>query len=95
MYQIFYVDRIQLSGVSVNRQIPSFLAWDDNLLKQRQEDEILSCSFGGGRLLDRLEVNKDRAEAVLPTDVFLPEAQLRPEVLPAGQLVSFVRLIIY
>ena len=55
MYQLFYVERVQYCGIHVNRPIPLFIEWDDDKLKQRQEDEMISCSFWGGRVLDQVE----------------------------------------
>src|SRR5205809_2477806 len=49
--QLLYFDRIKNDTVYPDRTMPTFKAWNDSLLRDRQSQEMNSNNFGIGELM--------------------------------------------
>nr|GMD95385.1 uncharacterized protein LOC109154451 [Ipomoea batatas] len=52
-FTVFYVDRVVVFTRDIPRQIPSFVGWTAQLIKDREVAEIQAGGFGLGRVEDR------------------------------------------
>ena len=49
--QLLYFDRIKNDTVYPPRTMPTFKAWNDSLLRDRQSQELNNINFGSGELM--------------------------------------------
>src|SRR5438045_1723952 len=49
--QLLYFDRIKNDTVYPDRTMPTFKAWNDSLLRDRESQEMNSINFGSGELM--------------------------------------------
>nr|GMD31270.1 uncharacterized protein LOC109174777 [Ipomoea batatas] len=59
MGKVLYVDHVWASGCIVPRTMPSFVGWDSNMLKEREEWEITSGGFGWGEIFSPIRPKKN------------------------------------
>ncbi|XP_031097560.1 uncharacterized protein LOC116001763 [Ipomoea triloba] len=55
---VLYVDRVRVGVCTVPRTLPSFVGWDSELLKQREETEITTGRFGRGPIVELMRPEK-------------------------------------
>nr|GMD88197.1 uncharacterized protein LOC109179738 isoform X1 [Ipomoea batatas] len=91
---ILYVDRVRAGVCTVPRTLPSFVGWESELLKQREQMEITSGGFGRGPILELMRPIKKESIFSVFSDHALHRAQLhflrllRPCSISSGRLFS-------
>nr|GMC78943.1 uncharacterized protein LOC109189836 [Ipomoea batatas] len=89
---VLYVDRVRAGVCTVPRTLPTFVGWDSDLLKQREESELTSGGFGRGSILEPTQPKKkdlrvrvtEQARMVAPGILHLVEL-LREAEMEADQ----------
>ncbi|XP_019176446.1 PREDICTED: uncharacterized protein LOC109171821 [Ipomoea nil] len=83
---LFYFDRVQFRGMTVNRTFPAIKAWTKSLVRKRVSAEIKSGGFGKGKVIPRFQRPTAIASTSSPRPAPPPAAIPRPVSSPAATL---------
>ncbi|XP_019192143.1 PREDICTED: uncharacterized protein LOC109186562 [Ipomoea nil] len=81
---LFYFDRVQFRGMTVNRTFPAIKAWTKSLVRKRVSAEIKSGGFGKGKVIPRFQRPTAIASTSSPRPAPPPAAIPRPVSSPAA-----------